>query len=226
MPHRIDHHAILERVGRARQQMDRLDPARTAHLVIDMQNGFVERGAAVEVPQARNAVAAINTISDAVRRAGGLNVFVQYTSPEDGDRSWSRFAERLGPAAAGHRAAFERGSHGWRLWPALDVAEEDLAVEKRRFSAFVIGSSELHDVLQARGIDTVIVTGTMTNCCCESTARDAMQLNYRVIFAPDANAASTDEEHAATLHTMGRIFADLLSAGEIAAILEQAKAPA
>lgn len=227
MPHDVDHRAILSRVGRARPFVDSLDPARTAHLVVDMQNGFMERGAPVEVAEARAVVGEINRISRAVRDAGGLNVFLHYTSPEPGDESWSQFAARLGPdASAAHDAAFRRGSHHWQLWPQLDVAERDLPVAKRRFSAFVTGSSDLDEILRKRGIDTVIVTGTMTNCCCESTARDAMQLNYKVIFVPDATAATTDEEHAATLHTMGRIFADLMTSDELVAMLEEAKAPA
>ena len=51
----------------------------------------------------------------------------------------------------------------------------------------------------ARGIDTLIIVGTATNVCCESTARDAMMLNYKVFFVSDANACRTDEEHNATL---------------------------
>ena len=227
MPHDVDHRAILARVGRAEPFVKRIDPRRTAHLVVDMQNGFMEADAPVEVSQAREVVAEINRISAALRRAGGLNVFLHYTSPQAGDTSWSSFAERLGPkAAAAHDAAFARDSHHWRLWPELDVAEGDLAVEKRRFSAFVTGSSDLHATLQERGIDTVIVTGTMSNCCCESTARDAMQLNYKVVFVPDATAASTDHEHAATLHTMARVFADLIGSDELVAMIERAKVPA
>jgi ureidoacrylate peracid hydrolase len=70
-----------------------------------------------------------------------------------------------------------------------------------------------------QGIDTVLITGTLTNCCCESTARDAMQLNYRVLVAADANAALTDKEHAATLHVMAMVFADLYSTDEVVALL-------
>ena len=67
--------------------------------------------------------------------------------------------------------------------------------------------------------DTVLITGTLTNCCCESTARDAMQHNYRVLVAADANAALTDAEHAATLHTMAFVFADLYDTDEVLALL-------
>ncbi len=84
-------------------------------------------------------------------------------------------------------------------------------VEKQRFSAFTPGTSDLNAILREQGIDTVLITGTLTNCCCESTARDAMQHNYRVLIAADANAALTDEEHAATLHNMAFVFADLYS---------------
>jgi len=227
MPHDVDHRAILARVGRAKPFLKTIDPRRTAHLVVDMQNGFMAPGAPVEVAEAREVVAEINRLSAALRQAGGLNVFLHYTSPDEGDASWSSFAERLGPvAAAAHDAAFRRDSHNWQLWPELDVGDGDLALEKRRFSAFVPGSSDLDAILRQRGIDTVIVTGTMTNCCCESTARDAMQLNYKVIFVPDATAASTDHEHAATLHTMGRIFADLIDSEELARMIERARVPA
>jgi len=229
MPHAVDHAAILDRIaqtrGGERNVLQRIDPARTAHLIVDMQNGFVEEGAPVEVPMAREVTEEINRISAALRDAGGTNVFIRYTTPAD-ENEWSTFVTRLGPLAEAHIGGFRRGEHHWQLWPELDVRDEDLLVEKRRFSPFVPGASDLHEVLQARGIDTVIVTGTMTNCCCEATARDAMQMNYRTIFVPDANAASTDAEHAATLHTMGRIFADLWSSEEIAAMLERVETPA
>jgi ureidoacrylate peracid hydrolase len=63
------------------------------------------------------------------------------------------------------------------LWPELEVQVKDSIVDKTRFGAFVPGSSDLHDILRARGIDTLIITGTATNVCCESTAlRDADEL--------------------------------------------------
>ncbi len=84
---------------------------------------------------------------------------------------------------------------------------KDSIVDKTRFDAFVPGSSDLHDILEARGIDTLIITGTATNVCCESTARDTMQMNYKVIFVADANATNTDAEHNATLNNLVRLFA-------------------
>jgi len=207
--------------------IDRIDPARTAHLIIDMQNGFVEEGAPVEVPVAKEVVPAINRISRAVRDAGGQNYFVQFTTPVGNLSSWSSFYSRFsGAVAKGHQDAFTPGAHYWTLWPALDVDKSrDRTIEKLRFGAFIPGTCDLDAELRARGIDTVIISGTLTNCCCESTARDAMQLNYRVIFATDANAALSDAEHNATLNNMLFLFADVRPSEEIAGLLEGAMAP-
>ena len=219
MPHAVDHHAILDKLaatrGGARNAFAEIDPRRTAHLVIDMQNGFMEPGAPVEVPAARGVVDNINRISRAVRESGGLNVFVRFTTPDGDAPAWPVLMDRMAGGAEGHRKAFTRGEHYWQLWPALELESGDVEVEKVRFSAFTPGASGLDALLRERGIDTVTVTGTLTNCCCESTARDAMQLNYRVLIAADANAALTDEEHAATLHTMAFVFADLYSTDEL-----------
>ncbi|GAA0279009.1 cysteine hydrolase [Alteraurantiacibacter aestuarii] len=226
MPHAVDHDAILDRLaaarGGVRNVFDTIDPRRTAHLVVDMQYGFMEEGAPVEVPAARGIVEQINTISRAVRDAGGINIFLRYTTPEDWDRSWTVFMQRMGTSAAQHREAFTPGAHYHDLWDGLDIGDQDLIVDKHRFSGFTHGTSGLENVLQARGIDTVIISGTLTNCCCESTARDAMQHNYRVIMATDANAALTDEEHAATLHILAMVFADLRSSDELVTMIGQA----
>src|SRR5688500_13143471 len=106
MPHTVVYLALRGWTGRTQPTVGSVDPVRTAHLVADMQNGFVEHGAVVEVAEAPGAVDPINRISAALRQAGGLNVFLQYTSPAAGE--WSNFVDRLGPKAAAHLAAFER----------------------------------------------------------------------------------------------------------------------
>ncbi|MXO72187.1 cysteine hydrolase family protein [Alteraurantiacibacter buctensis] len=221
MPHAVDHHAILDRLAAMRGVGNVFavpDPARTAHVIVDLQNGFMQVGAPVEVPMARHIVDEVNLVSRAVREAGGTNIFLRYTTPPDWENQWTVFWERMGPAAAGHREAFTPGHPMHDLWAGLDVRPDDLVVDKHRFSGFFPGTSTLPDVLRDRGINTLIISGTLTNCCCESTARDAMQAGYRVIMAADANAALTDEEHGATLHILAFVFADLLSAKEIAAL--------
>ena len=212
--------AIAERQRGGRAHLfDRIDLSRTAHLVVDLQNGFMEPGAPVEVPFAREIVPAVNTISAAVRKAGGTNVFLRMTVNEESQRSWSNWFVFFPENTARVREAFAPGSHNWALWPELDVQDTDLKVDKTRFGAFVPGASALHETLQARGVDTLIITGTLTNCCCESTARDAMQMNYKLIFVADANAALTDAAHNATLDNMCMLFADVMSTEEVLGVI-------
>ena len=187
-------------------------PSRTAHIIVDLQNGFMEPGATVELPVAREVVPNVNKICEAVRAAGGINVFIRYLIDEETQVSWSSWFTDF--ASPQRRTAmietFGKDCHGFALWPGLDVQATDLIVDKTRFGAFVPGSSKLHEILQARGIDTLIITGTATNVCCESTARDAMQMNYKIIFVADANAALTAEEHLAPLSSITAIFADVM----------------
>src|SRR5207247_3648739 len=120
--------------------------------------------------------------------------------------------------------AFRRGGEPWQLWPLLDVHPADLVVDKTRYSAFVPGTCALDDLLRARAIDTLIVTGTATNVCCESTARDAMQRNYRVVFVADGTAAFTDAQHNATLCNM-LTFADVMMTAEVLDVIDLSRSP-
>ena len=198
-----------------------LDPARTAHVVVDLQNGFMAPGQPAEIPAAREIVGNVNRISAALRAAGGQVIYILNTIDDEARQGWSNWFDYMSGErrAAEMDAAFADGSYGHSLWPELDVQPADLKVKKRRFGAFVPGSSDLHVQLQARNIDTLIVTGTATNVCCESTARDAMMLNYKVIFVSDGTATHNDEEHNATLGIMLAMFADVMSTEEVLARL-------
>src|ERR1700736_2517048 len=93
--HNIDIPAAqLARVADFRDQRHmfaRLVPSRTAHIVVDLQNGFMEPGAPIEVPVAREIVPNVNSISTAVRRCGGRNVFLRMTVDSDSQSSWSNW---------------------------------------------------------------------------------------------------------------------------------------
>ncbi len=96
-------------------------------------------------------------------------------------------------------------------------------MKKITYSAFIAGSSDIDAQLRSRGIETVLIAGTATNVCCESSARDAMMLDYRVIMLSDANATWTDEEHAATLDNFMLFFGDVMTADEVIGRLARAK---
>ena len=201
-----------------------LDPRRTAHLVVDLQNGFMAAGAVAEIPTAREIVPNVNRISAALRAAGGLVAYIQNTFDEAAVAGWRTYFDHFctPERRAGMIAAFTPGHPFHEIWPGLEVRPGDLLVRKRRFGAFAPGASDLHEILRGRGIDTVIVTGTATNVCCESTARDAMMLDYKVFFVADGNAAHTDAEHNATLTAMANIFADVSTTDEVVALIEAA----
>lgn len=207
--------SVLDRVTERRGALcvfGGLDPARTAHIVVDLQNGFMEAGAPAEIAAAREIVPAVNRISAALRVAGGLVVYIQNTFDAEAVRGWSVYFDYFCSPSRRERmiAAFSPGAAGHALWPGLDRREGDLVVPKRRFGAFAPGSSGLHEVLTARGIDTLIITGTASQVCSESTARDAMMLNYKVFFIADANATFTDDEHNATLSALALTFCDVV----------------
>ena len=209
--------------GGAEHMFDAIDLGRTAHVVVDLQNGFMEPGAPVEVPAARDIVDNVNAISAAVREGGGFNVFLRMTVDEASLQSWSNWFKYFHTpgSTSGFTDSFGRGRHYWDLWSGLDVRGGDVMVDKTRFGAFVPGASNLHEVLQVRGIDTLIITGTLTNCCCESTARDAMQMNYKLIFVTDANAAITDAAHNGTLDNMCMLFADVRPTAEVLDVVKR-----
>ena len=198
--------------------IDRLIPEKTALLVVDMQNFFVEEGQALEVPAARDLAPNINRLAQAMRQSGGAVVWIQMTLNEEDLDNWPVFLP-----VNGNREKFRPvadGEYGHRIWKAMELSEDDLIVQKRRFSAFIQGSSDLHDILRDKGIDTLIIAGTLTNVCCESTARDAMMLNYRVLMVSDANATVTAEAHRAALMNILFVFGDVQTTDEVIKLLE------
>ncbi len=203
---------VVARHGREHVHAD-LDPSRTALVVVDMQNAFMlpEVAHSACLP-AQDIVPNINRLAEAVRAAGGTVVWIKTTYTDASLEDWSVLYGMIGAERGRNRAeALRDGSKGHALWDTLDVKPGDLHVEKNRFSAFIQGSSDLEQVLRSRGIDTVIVTGTLTNVCCESTARDAMMRNFKTVMISDGNAAITDDDHNASLIGFYLIFGDVMS---------------
>jgi ureidoacrylate peracid hydrolase len=216
---------VTERIGRA-HPFDVIDPKKTALLVVDMQNYFMHPDYQA-VPMAREIVPNVNRLAGIVRAAGGHVVWLK-TATDDTRASWSNYHEHLMSRdyAAWRYASMDTGHEGHALWPKLEAEAEDAQIVKKRFSAFIQGSSAIEAHLKRRGIDTLLIAGTTTNVCCESTARDAMMLNYKVVMVHDALAAYTEAEHNATLATFYMIFGDVQSIDEVAASMQRGGAPA
>jgi ureidoacrylate peracid hydrolase len=211
---------VTERRGAAHCYAD-LDPARTALVVIDLQYAFMDPvvGHAV-CPGALDIVPAVNRLAAAVRQAGGGVFWVRMAHDERCATEWSVNHQIVTPAARAKRiAALTPGSKGHSLWAGLDVKPEDEIVDKYRFSGFMPGTSDLPGRLRSRGFDTVLITGTVTNVCCESSARDAMMTNFRTIMVSDGNAAMSQDEHDASLTAFYNIFGDVMDTDMIVAAL-------
>lgn len=211
---------VLARRGREHIHDD-IDPAKTALVVVDMQNAFMLPGVAHSLClEAQEIVPNINTLAQAVRESGGAVVWIQTAYTDETKKSWSVYYDISRPEQNRKRAeALAPGSKGYQLWETLDARPDDIFVEKKRFSAFIGGSSNLAEVLRAKRIDTILVTGTVTNVCCESTARDAMMCNFKTIMVTDGNAAATDEDHNNSLSAFYLTFGDIMSTEMLGGLL-------
>jgi ureidoacrylate peracid hydrolase len=202
-----------------------LHPARTALVVIDLQHAFMNDAVGHAVcPAAREIVPAVNRLAAAVRATGGGVFWVQMTHDARCLDEWSVAHEMASPEMREKRiAALSEGTLGHQLWPELDIRPEDEIVKKYRYSAFMPGTSQLPERLRSRGFDTVLITGTVTNVCCESSARDANMTNFRTIMVSDGNAAMTPEEHEASLAAFYNTFGDVMDTEMIIERLQRAQ---
>ncbi|MEA3026758.1 MAG: ureidoacrylate peracid hydrolase, partial [Alphaproteobacteria bacterium] len=158
---------VTKRRGGKLHAIDRLDPAKTALIVIDMQNVWVKKGMPAYTPYCEAIVPNINRLGRAMRAAGGSVWWVRAIYGDDAPRTWSAYMEFLSPEFLGDMlGALTEGADGAALWHELDIQPGDEHVIKRRFSALIQGSSDLGERLHAAGVDTVIITGTATNVCC------------------------------------------------------------
>lgn len=190
-----------------RHAFEHLDPRRTALVVVDIVPFFAR-----ESPYVRGIVPRVNTLAAALRVAGGTVAWVVpgYVEPSAKDREF--FGDEVAALYAGSGGS---GPVRSRLAPGLDVASADLVVEKTARSAWTPGSSDLPSLLASRDVDTVVVTGTVTNVCVEDTVRGASAAGLRVILVADACAAMRDRDHNATLHVVYRSFGDVRPTAEV-----------
>jgi ureidoacrylate peracid hydrolase len=172
------------------------------------------------MPVARAIVPNVNRLAEAVRDAGSTVIWLKHTFDQETSQTWSIWRTSFISSDWGRRMeeAFTPGNFGHEIYAGLNRAPNDMIVFKRRFSALVQGSSGLDQILRQKGIDTLIIVGTATNVCCESTLRDGMMMNYKCIMVSDANATRTDEEHNATLATVAVIFGDVRTTDEVVAL--------
>lgn len=193
-----------------------LKPAETAFVVIDLQNFFTQPGYMGECKAARATFPAVNRLANALRNAGGHVIWIQ-TCSDSADTFWAHLQhDLLKPELSQKRLEQLSAQHsGFQLAAEVDAAEADTRVIKKYYSALATDSSNLHDMLQKKGIKNVLIGGTSTNVCCESTGRNAMMLNYRTIMVHDALSAFSPQEHEFSLQAWMLYFGDVLGTQDI-----------
>jgi nicotinamidase-related amidase len=155
---------------------------RTAIVVVDMQGVFCDPDGAVYIPDAPKVVAPIQRILAAGRAAGVPIIYLRHVVRGDGSDTG-----RMRDLYPGVDAILDRSLPSVQIIDALKPLPGDIVVDKLFFSGF--HNTDLDTILRARDVDTVVICGTVTNVCCESTVRDAAHREYKVIVVADACAA-------------------------------------
>jgi len=208
-------------------QVDRIDPARTAMIVVDMQNDFIAAGAAMETPAARAMVPKLAEALKICRSTGIRVIYTAHVHRRDGS-DMGLFDDMHPPIA--NRTALVDGTPGVDIYPELAPQPGEHVIKKHRYSGFF--GTDLDIILREWGVDTVIIAGTTTENCCHATARDAMFRNYRVVFLSDATATydypdrgfgsmPNEQVHQATLVILAASTAHVMSVADMAGRLQR-----
>jgi ureidoacrylate peracid hydrolase len=198
----------------------RLERGRTALLVVDMQRGFVDPGQAMEVPPAREIVPAIRALLDGFRAKRLPVVFTEFTYSPAIPILVGELHPEHRPATPGAPRGFGvpsssclEGDASARTIGALAPRPDELVVRKRWYDAFA--GTELDGALRARGVTSLVVTGTMTDICVLSTVVGAFNHEYRISVVADGVATLWPEIQRATLDIVGRAFGRVVQSKEV-----------
>jgi ureidoacrylate peracid hydrolase len=191
----------------------RLDPARTAVLIVDMLNEFCKPGGAMVLPGYELLVPPQRRLIEAARRVRCPILFI-VDSHRANLRQDREFLKRTPHCL--------EGSWGARVIDELGPREDDIYVVKRRYSAFF--GTDLDLTLKDLGIEGVVVTGVVTNICVRSTVHDAFFLGYTVVVPEDCVAATGPREQASSLYDIATHFGTVCDSSQVIAALLQGSA--
>jgi len=204
--------AWLERIRPFNEHAMRLNARASALLVVDMQRFFLDPASPTFTCGGLAIVPTLRRLVDAFRRAGLPVIFTRHVHhPHDLDR---------GIMGWWWEAACIEGSPESEIHPDLAPMPDEKVVLKHRYSAFY--NTDLETVLRCLKVEDVVVTGVMTNMCCESTARDAYYRDYRVFFPADATGSINEEMHLASLLNLAFGFAYVTTSNVICTQLSDA----
>ena len=178
----------------------RIDPARTALIVVDMQNDFVKEGGTLVVPDAQATIPNVKSLLDFARGSGMKVVFTQDTH-EEGDPEWEIWPEHV-----------RKGSWGWEIVDELRPLEGELVLNKVRYDAFY--GTHLDHFLRLWGTGTLVICGTVANICVHYTAASAALRWFEVVIPKDATSALDPFDLEASLRQTSFLFAGKITQSE------------
>jgi nicotinamidase-related amidase len=180
----------------------KIKPERCALILIDMQVGFVRHGSAQWIPQAERMLKPLVEFADVCRGVGVPVILTSANTLNPAPNDAQRFSKAMAEGSLG------QGSPGLQIMDELVREGDYLITTKRTYDSFC--GTDLEMQLRSRARDTIIVTGTMTNYCCEATARSGFDRGYHVVFMSDLTATDSAICHEATLQTMRRGYARVM----------------
>jgi ureidoacrylate peracid hydrolase len=188
-----------------------LEPGRTAVLVVDMLNDFLDEAGAMPLPAGQRLYEPTRRLLAAARAHGSAVIWVCDTHPPD-DRE---FEKRTPHCLA--------GTWGAQIVDALEPRDDEYRVPKRRYSGFFETDLDLR--LREQRVSTLVLTGVVTNICVRSTAHDAFFRGYDVIVVQDCVAATSDREQDSSLYDIDTHFGTVAGLEEVLGLFEQAARP-
>ncbi len=198
-----------------------LIPARCAVLVIDMIDEFVRpQWSPFWIPDATRQAPVIRRLVDVCRATGALIVHLAYDvsrSLHGGNFPRSEFMVPIGAMAHDRNDLFQ----AVRFWPETAPQPEDTVVLKHCYSGF--HETPLDTILRNHDVETVIITGTMTNFCCGATAREAFWHGYFVVMAEDCCSTDIPALHRAEIATLRRGYARIMTHDQIIAEFQKTR---
>lgn len=190
-----------------RGKISNFDPATTAVLVVDMLKDFFDDGGAMVLEGGEALYAPHRTLLAAARGAGMPVLWLNQSLPPD---------DSLFETRAVHCLA---GSWGAEVVDELPVEASDVVIPKRRYSGFFQTTLDL--TLRERGINTVIVTGVVTNICVRSTVHDAFFLRYKALVPEDLVMATSPQAQEVTLYDIDTHYGDVTNLEALLAVLQR-----
>lgn len=202
----------------ARPDPVEIDFAKSAVIVVDMQNAFASKHglldlAGMDISGAPEVINAVENVVDTARKTNVPVIFLQMGYQPDlsdgGGPSSPNWYKELAirmmncqPELKGKLVTV--GGWDFEIVDELKPRPDDLVIVKTRYSGFA--RTPLDDELRKRGIRYLFFTGIATNVCVESTLRDAFFLDYWPILITDAAMGSQPSMHEATLHNVEAFF--------------------